>query len=139
MLGVTFLPSQTLNRSLMWSQPFSSSIILFFLLSFIGMFQPLYNLSFPFFLLLPLYILGDVHRHALIGLEPSNYLSNDIGCFSEILTPADVGACQEVFNQTHPDVITPKKARENNREIMSFIFQSGKVQKKNYRPNCSGS
>lgn len=58
-------------------------------------------------LLLPIIILGEVHGHALIGLEPSNYLSNDIGCFSEILTPADAGACQEVLNQTHSDVITP--------------------------------
>lgn len=33
-------------------------------------------------------------------------LSNDIGCFSEILTPADAGAGQEILNQTHANVIT---------------------------------
>lgn len=132
------LPSRTLNRSLLRSQVFSlppSSIILCFLLSFIGMFQP-HN---SFCLLLLPSILGEVHRHALIGLEPSNYLSNDIGCFSEILTPADAGACQEVFYQTHPDVITPKKERENNRDnvILFFLTVEEKYRRKNFRVNCT--
>lgn len=77
---------------------------------------------------LPPSMLGEVHGHALIGLEPSNYLSNDIGCFSEILTPADVGACQEVLDQTHSDVITPTKERrteeneEKERSNWLFLF-----------------
>lgn len=60
----------------------------------------------------PLSILGEVHGHALIGLEPSSYLSDDICCFSEILTPAYVGARQEVLNQTHANVIAPMEVRK---------------------------
>jgi len=55
----------------------------------------------------------------MTGLEPSSYLSNDIGRFSEILTPADVGARQEVLNQTHSDVVTPVK--ESNADIAKGI------------------
>lgn len=65
---------------------------------------------------LPANILGDIHGHALIGLEPSGYLSDDIGRFSEILTPANVGARQEVLNQTHSDVITPVRESERGRK-----------------------
>ena len=64
---------------------------------------------------LPLSILGQVHGHALTALEPSNYLSNDIGRFSEILTPADAGACQEVLDQTYSNVITPMKKKDRER------------------------
>lgn len=55
--------------------------------------------------------LEDGHGHALISPEASNHLSDDIGRFSEILTPADAGACQEVLDETYSDVVTPMKAR----------------------------
>lgn len=37
------------------------------------------------------------------------YLSDHVGRFPEVLTPADAGAGQEVLDQTHADVVTPKK------------------------------
>lgn len=41
---------------------------------------------------------------ALIG---SSYLCNDIGRFSEIVTPPHAGPSQEVLNQTHSDIVSP--------------------------------
>lgn len=77
------------------------------------------HLSLLSFLLLPLLprILGEeVCSHALIGLKPFSYLSNDVSRFSEILTPSDAGACQKVLDETHSDVITPEKERKTVRE-----------------------
>ena len=46
-----------------------------------------------------------------------HYLGDDIGRFSEVLTPADAGACQEVLDQTHADVITPVEERERDKVL----------------------
>lgn len=39
------------------------------------------------------------------------HLRNNIGRFSEILAPADVGACKKVFDQAHSDVVAPERDR----------------------------
>lgn len=43
----------------------------------------------------------------LIGSKYSRYLCNDIGRFSEIVTPPHAGPSQEVLNQTHSDIVSP--------------------------------
>lgn len=46
------------------------------------------------------------------------YLCNHIGRFSEILAPADVGACQKVLDQAHSDVVTPALEKGTEKQII---------------------
>lgn len=49
------------------------------------------------------------------------YLCNHIGCFSEILAPTDIGACQKVLDQAHSDVVTPALGRGTEKQIIHEI------------------
>lgn len=74
------------------------------------------------------------HSHRTGTRRGDRYLGDHVGRFPEVLTPADAGAGQEVLDQTHADVVTPKKtdgedgqrARDEDdsdeTEVRSLIF-----------------
>lgn len=50
------------------------------------------------------------------------YLCNDVGRFPEVLTPADAGARQKVFDESHANVVAPEEEEKTMKVEMTHQF-----------------